>query len=78
MSEDTSWQLAHHGRPFLSQLDHSKHVAPALIGNVFDANSVFISDDVLVTHSSSGRAVFISGDVSVRPISAAEDVAHNI
>ena len=54
MSEDTSGQPAHHGRPFLSQLDHSKHVAPPFIGSAVYVGAVFSSGDVLISHSSIG------------------------
>ncbi len=57
MSEDTSGQLAHHCRPFLSQFYHSKHVAPPLIGSMVYVGAVFSSDDVLVNQISSVRAV---------------------
>jgi hypothetical protein len=45
VSEDTSGQLAYHGRPFLTQLDHSQHVAPPLIGSAVNANVVLFSSD---------------------------------
>ena len=57
MSEDTSGQLAHHGRPFLTQLDHSQHVAPPLIGSAVCARVVFSSNDELVNQILGGGAV---------------------
>ncbi len=57
MSEDTSGQLAHHGRPFLTQLDYSKHVAPPIIGGAVYLRAVFMHDDVLGEHILSRGAV---------------------
>ncbi len=58
VSEDTSGQLAHHRRPFLSQFDHSQHVAPPLIGSAVCAKvNLFASDDVLANQILTGGAV---------------------
>ena len=57
VSEDTTGQLAHLGRAFLSQLDHSQHVAPPLIGSVVSANAVFSSGDGMVNQILSEGAV---------------------
>ena len=59
MSKDTSGQFAHHGRAFLSQLDHSQHVAPPLIGSGAVCARVILlgSDDVLLNQILSGGAV---------------------
>ena len=57
MSKDTSGHFAHHGRAFLSQLDHSQHVAPPDLGDAVYARAVLSSDDVLVNQILSGGAV---------------------
>ena len=47
ISEDTVGQVAHHGRSFLSQLDHSLHVVPPFIGSAVFVGAVFSSEVVV-------------------------------
>ena len=57
MSEDTGGQLANLGRPFLSQLNHSKHVAPPNLGSAVYAGAVFCRIDVLISDNSTRGSV---------------------
>jgi len=58
VSEDTSGQLAHLGRPFLSQLDRSQHVAPPFIGGlIYRRVILFGNDEVLLNQILSGGAL---------------------
>ncbi len=57
MSEDTLRQLAHHGLSFLSQFDHSEHIAPPFIGSIVNARVILSSNDVLLNQ------IFSGGDV---------------
>ncbi len=57
MSEDSSGQLAHHGCPFLTQFDHSKHVDPPLVDSAVYVGAVFMHDNVLVNQILTGGAV---------------------
>jgi hypothetical protein len=58
VSEDTCGQFAHHSRPFLSQLNHSQHVAPPFIGSTVCVRvTLFGSEDVLLNQILSGFSV---------------------